>query len=403
MRVMLFTDTLGDVNGVSRFIRNAAEQAQHLGLDLTVVTSTRFDVPDAPNIISFKPRAATRMPKYEHLEIVWPPFPALWRAAQRFKPDAIHVSTPGSVGLAGRRIAKRLGVPILGVYHTDFPAYVDHLFDDTALTWLTTAAMKWFYRGFSRIFTRSADYAVRLVDMGAPEHTLVRLLPGIDLSTFQPRFAGKAEWAGVDTIPGVRPSAVKLLYVGRVSVEKNLPFLVSLWPRVVSACAAKGVDAQLLVVGDGPYLSAMRTSLSPQSAALLGFKHGAELSRLYASCDAFVFPSTTDTLGQAVMEAQASGLPVLVSDQGGPREVVRHGVTGFVLPAEDPRAWVLAMVDLLTDPRRRQAMSHAAHEFMQGFSFPNSFQHFWRIHEEAITQHRGTLPTAPAATLTAHA
>lgn len=106
---------------------------------------------------------------------------------------------------------------------------------------------------------------------------------------------------------------------------------------------------------------------------------------MYASADVFLFPSTTDTLGQVVMEAQASGLPVLVTDQGGPKEVVEHGRTGFILPA-DPAAWIDHILRLAADSALRAVMSAAAHAHMQPYSMAASFDHFWSVHEQAYAE-----------------
>src|SRR5690606_6677947 len=118
----------------------------------------------------------------------------------------------------------------------------------------------------------------------------------------------------------------------RVSVEKNLPLLARAWPRARRLAAARGIEAELIVVGDGPHREEMAAALCGERAHFLGFRRGMELSRLYASSDLFIFPSVTDTLGQVVLEAQASGLSALVSDRGGPREVVADGVSGLVIP-----------------------------------------------------------------------
>ncbi len=131
MRVSLFTDTLADVNGVSRFIRNMAEQALNHGQDLHVITSTRMAMPPGitANVFNFDPVFATKMPKYEQLELALPPLTRILRHIDRHQPDVIHISTPGPVGLVGYLAARMLKVPVLGVYHTDFPAYVEHLFE----------------------------------------------------------------------------------------------------------------------------------------------------------------------------------------------------------------------------------------------------------------------------------
>ncbi len=406
MRVCLFTDTLGDVNGVSRFIQNTARQARESGRDLTVLTSTRFPVPDWPNIRNFDPIFAGRMPRYENLELVLPPVLKMLREADRLQPDVIHVSTPGPVGTVGLIAAKMLRCPVLGVYHTDFPAYIEHLFDDAAFTWLSSVGMRAFYSSFARIFARSEDYRESLVGLGVARERLLALQPGIDIDAFHIRHRDPSIWDRLLTSPPPHlPTSppVKVLSVGRVSVEKNLPLLTKVWKRVDGECRRRGLDARLIVVGDGPYRARMEEELRGCNVAFLGFRHGRELSTIYASGDLFVFPSTTDTLGQVVMEAQSSGLPVIVSDKGGPKEVVDQARTGFVLSSEAPDLWVRTLVDLIADEPRRKAMGAAAHEAMQRMSFRASFEHFWRAHEEAWHDHLGALGITPGRAGVEHA
>ncbi len=396
MRISLFTDTLGDVNGVSRFITNVAEQSLATGRDLEVITSTRMDVPDMPNIHNFAPAFAMKLPKYENLEGVLPPLVPMLRHLDRHQPDCIHVSTPGPVGLVGFVAAKMLRVPVLGVYHTDFPAYIDHLFEDHALTTLCEGFMRFFYSPFSAIFTRSDDYVDALTNLGLPRDRTVSLMPGFDNEVFHVRNRDESIFKKLGV--SVKPTSVKALYVGRVSVEKNLPLLTKAWKRAYAKIAEQGREAELIVVGDGPYREAMQQTLKDAGVHYLGFRSGDELTATYASCDFFIFPSITDTLGQVVMESQGSGLPVLVTDQGGPKEVVRHGQTVFVLEHEDLGAWVDHIALLATDDARRETMSQAAHELMQTYSIRHSFEHFWDVHIEAWHEHlarRGVTPNSP--------
>jgi glycosyltransferase involved in cell wall biosynthesis len=395
MRLTLFTDTLGDINGVSRFIQNTAAQALANGRDLQVITSTRLPVPRLLNIINFRPRFATGMPGYQNLELAAPPVLRMLHHVRRHRPDVLHISTPGPVGSVGWLAAKIHRLPVLGVYHTDFPAYIDHLFDDAVFTEMSRAFMLHFYRSFAAVFTRSEDYVQSLVRLGLPRERILPLQAGMDTAAFHPRFRDRTLWSRT---PGVDPRSVKVLYVGRVSVEKNLPFLASMWPSVLAACSSRGLGAELIIVGDGPYRAAMELALAGQSAHFLGFRHGRELAAVYASSDLFVFPSTTDTLGQVVMESQASGLPVLVTDRGGPREVVQEGRTGYVLPATNESAWIRTITDLIADPERRGRMGADAHCSMQQFSMKRSFEHFWQVHTEAWQRRgRGTRAAAASA------
>ncbi|MFN9930930.1 MAG: glycosyltransferase, partial [bacterium] len=157
----------------------------------------------------------------------------------------------------------------------------------------------------------------------------------------------------------------------------------------VGGAGGGGFVGLLLVVGEGPYLPTRRRVLAGPgvgaSAVFLGFRHGVELARLYRGADLFLFPSCTDTLGQVVMEAQASGLPVVVTPVGGPREVIVEGRTGVVVPASE-QAWVEAVLGLLGDAGRRAAMSEASRQWMRGHTLKASFQDFWSAHQEVCNR-----------------
>lgn len=395
-RVLLFTDTLGDVNGVSRFIRDAAGCALSVGRDLTVLTSTRFELPQAPNIVNADPILAVQMPRYENLELVWPPARKMLRFAADFRPTAIHVSTPGPVGMVGRVAARRLRVPLLGTYHTDFPAYIERLFELEALTWLSRSTMSNFYRPFDVVFTRSQEYREAVQSLGVPPDRLETLRPGFRTDLFQPRFRDPSIWQRLT--PGdAAPDTLRFLSVGRVSVEKNLPFLARAWRQADAILRSRSVAGSLIVVGDGPYRERMQAELAGTRTHFLGFKHGQELSTLYASSDLFLFPSTTDTLGQVVLEAQCSGVPVLVTDQGGPRSVIQDGVTGNVLTAESPKPWVDAIVALALDPHKRRAMGNAAQAHASTMTIDNSIDHFWSIHERLSLSNQSRIATGRTA------
>lgn len=391
-RVLKFTDTLADINGVCRFIQNVAQTAHDTDHDLLVYTSTRLPMPEVDNVVNFTPIYAMKMPKYETLDLALPPPIRMLRAAEEFDPDVIHISTPGPVGSVGMLAAKLMRKPIVGVYHTDFPAYIDELFDNSLCSWACRAHMSVFYKQFRYVFSRSADYAGRLLELGLRDERLVRLRAGYDDTQFDHTLRDVSVWDQ----HGAKRDSIKAVFCGRVSTEKNLPMLVRIWPKVRQRVQAQGRDIELIIIGDGPYRGKMEQQLTPHGARFLGFRRGRELARLYASCDLFVFPSTTDTLGQVVMESQASGLPVIITDQGGPKEIVRTqhdpSPTAVMLSVEDEEAWVEAIVDLATDDAKRAAMGRAGVELMKGYTFDASFAHYWSVHESARSM--GPVPTA---------
>src|SRR5207248_2625682 len=153
---------------------------------------------------------------------------------------------------------------------------------------------------------------------------------------------------------GEHNGAVHLLYVGRISKEKDLDVLAQAYRQLRD----EGLPIQLYLVGDGPYLQALNKALP--EAVFTGYLRGKELAAAYASADVFVFPSTTDTFGNVVIEAQASGVPVIVSDTGGPKELVEANVNGVVTKSHDVEDLARAIRDLVDDKRKRDQMSRRA-------------------------------------------
>jgi glycosyltransferase involved in cell wall biosynthesis len=170
----------------------------------------------------------------------------------------------------------------------------------------------------------------------------------------------------------------KLLYVGRVSKEKNLELLGRVFQRLSMAHD----HLHLVVVGDGPYLDEMRRDMKDTPCLFTGYLEGEDLSAVFASCDLFLFPSTTDTFGNVVLEAQASGIPVIVTDSGGPQENVIHGQTGLIVPAHDEEAFYQAVDELVTQPDRLKEMGRSARDSVQARSFENAFINAWHLYEE---------------------
>ena len=162
-----------------------------------------------------------------------------------------------------------------------------------------------------------------------------------------------------------------MLFVGRISKEKNLDTLVASTRRL----AQWKTPARPLFIGDGPYLSEMKRLLP--DALFTGYLRGEELADAYASADFFVFPSTTDTFGNVVLEAQASGLPVIVSDVGGPRDLVQHARDGFITKALDAGELAEAIRRLTEDPKLRERMGALARGRVETRDWSEAFEKFW--------------------------
>lgn len=375
MKIILFTDTIGDLNGVSRFLQDMAELARLKGDDLQVVTSTRKYCPDEVNIHNFKPRLRIAMPFYSELDLAFPPTAKMKAYVLEQKPDLIHISTPGPVGIEGRKIAKKLGIPMLGTYHTDFPAYIRDNTGIELLKRLTDRWMKHFYNPFIHIFSRSEIYGTIMQnEIGIDAEKISYIRPGTNLNRFSPKHHNKDIWEHY----GAKSDSIKILYVGRITKEKNVPYLLDAWNLFKSSYP--NLNAELIMVGEG---NQKKRALGMKTLGVhyLGPIVGEALSTIYASCDIFVFPSVTDTLGQVVMESAASAMPIIVSNVGGPKSLINQDAqSGYALDI-NPELWVKHIKDLVEDKTLRNRLGNSGQEFMQTLPIEHSYDDFISVHK----------------------
>lgn len=362
-----FTDTLEDVNGVATTIRKMTASGVAAGHDITVMTC-RSEVADhGIPLKNFQPIGEFELPEYELQRLSFPPVLQIMDFLDRENFSEVIISTPGPTGLSALAAAKALGLRAIGIYHTDFPQYVRILTDDSFMETLTWNFMHWFYSQLDVIYVNSEDYRKCWVDRGIAREKL-RILPrGLDTRLFHPSRRDPDFWK----VRGLRDGEVGMLFVGRVSKEKNLDLLVSATRKL----AETKTPARPLIVGDGPYMSEMKRLLP--DAIFTGYLGGDELAAAYASADLFVFPSTTDTFGNVVLEAQASGLPAVVSDVGGPRDLVQHGRDGFITKALDSSELAGAIRRLVEDPSLRSAMGTVARGRVESRDWTEAFNKFW--------------------------
>jgi len=366
-----FTDTLEDVNGVATTIRKMTLAGVAAARDLTVVTSrTSIQIKDIP-IKNFAPIGEFELPEYELQKLSFPPILQMLDYIQREKFTELVISTPGPVGITALIAAKTLGLRTSGIYHTDFPQYVRILTDDNFLETLTWNYMHWFYSQIDLLYVNSEYYRRCWIDRGI-DPAKIKILPrGLDTALYHPTKRTEKVRKSFGAING----EPVLLYVGRISKEKDLDVLVSAFHKLKQ----RHPQAKLVLVGDGPYLKDLKKALP--EARFTGYLTGADLAGAFASADIFAFPSTTDTFGNVVLEAMASGLPCVVSDTGGPRELVREGETGFVTRSLDADSFGQALLRLVEDPGLRSTMSAKARQSVEERNWNGAFQKFWAMSE----------------------
>ncbi len=363
-----FTDTLEDVNGVANTIRKLTAAVVGHGHDLTVVTSrAEVHITGIP-IKNFAPIGEFELPEYELQKLSFPPILQIIDYIEREGFTELIISTPGPIGLTALLAAKMLGIRTSGIYHTDFPQYVRILSDDSFMESLTWNFMKWFYGQLDVLYVNSEGCRRAWIDRGIDGRRIQILPRGLDTTLFHPSRRDPAFWQ----THGVPAGHTVLLYVGRVSKEKDLDVVVSAWKKIAKD-ARKTVT--IAIVGDGPFLKELRTLLP--EAVFTGYLAGLDLAKAFASSDVFLFPSTTDTYGNVVVESLASGVPCIVSDQGGPKDLIAHGKTGFITRALDAEDFTRALVRLLSDEPLRQAMAVEAHRTVQGRDWAEAGKQFW--------------------------
>ena len=362
----VFTDNdFAKVNGVTTTLSAVLRYAP-AGLTPRIYThaGTPADRPDYLALTA----PGVGIPFYREMRIYAPRIGALRAHARADGIDLIHLTTPGPIGLAALRVAERLRLPLIGSFHTDLGSYIRMLSGSTRFERWVRRYMRWIYRRCERIFVPSEATGRMLASEGMDPARLALWTRGVDAGTFSPARrsdAVRASWAlaaggdetRADRRRGDRNLPLMLLYAGRVSQEKELALL----PGVASRLRAASVDHRWIVVGDGPYRAELERRLD--DAVFMGTLDHADVAQPMASADVFIFPSCTDTAGNVVLEAQACGLPVIVSDQGGPKENMLPDVSGLVCRGGEGEDLADAIIGLALNRQRRMSMAAEARRY----------------------------------------
>lgn len=335
------TDTFTDVNGVTKTICTLAGMAHQAKKDITVITSLDEDPEATFPLKNFKPVGSFKLPEYDSLQISYPPFMEMLAYFEKEEFDEIIISTPGPLGICALGAAKLLGLSIKGIYHTDFPRFFADITEDEKLGETAWRYMRWFYGKVDQILVPTKQYKRLLMDGGFNGDTIDVMPRGINLEKFNPSFRNRDMWRTYGLA-----GAFKFIYAGRISREKNIEVMLQAFSRLIEL----GCDADLIVVGDGPQRDELHMKYNDPQIVFTGYLYGDDLAQVYASADLFVFPSLTDTFGNVVLEAHASGLPAIVSNEGGPQEIVESHGSGLVVGARTPDEMATAMQRVIEDP-----------------------------------------------------
>jgi glycosyltransferase involved in cell wall biosynthesis len=352
-RVALVVDGIGAVHGVTHTIEQIRARGVR-GFDVEVIGTD----PGVDRRLAAV--AEIEVPSYPGLEIGVPTVPALVDALAEGRYDLVHVCSPGPAGVGAWLLGRVLELPRIGSYHTELAAYAALRTGQPGVETLANYGLRAFYGACDLVLSPSPASDARLIELGIDRERIRRWDRGVDLRRFDPAHrdarAGAGGWAP-------NPDAVNVLYAGRLSKEKGVELLADAFLEA----RRRDPRLHLVLAGGGPEEGLLRERLGEQ-ATFLGWVTGQDLARVYASADLFLFASSTETFGQVILEAQASSLPVVAVDRGGPPCLIDHGETGLLV-APEVNALAGAVVSATTTPLLRERIRRGALAAVRGRSW----------------------------------
>ena len=354
LRIGIVTETWPpEINGVALTIARWVEGLRQRGhvVRLVRVRQGHGDPPEPADPLKTLQLPGFRIPGYPQLQGGWPAQRALLDHWRQTRPDLIHVVTEGPLGYSALRAARRLAIPASTSFHTNFDGYSRHYH----LGWLARpirAYLRHFHNQDIQTLVPTAELAQQLQTLGF-HHTQV-LARGVDTARFSPQRRDpdlRRQW-------GATPETLVALYVGRLAAEKNLELVIAAF----QAIRRVQPDARLALVGDGPLAARLRARHS--DFAYCGMRQGVDLATHYASADLFLFPSLTETFGNVVLEAMASGLAVAAFDYAAAHAHVEPGRSGWLAPFGDTEAFITQAAALATDVASLRRMGENARQAM---------------------------------------
>ncbi len=371
-RVALLADGLGTMHGVTHTIQQIRERGVP-GYDVEVI-GTDADVDRRLSAV-----AEIEVPYYRGMHIGVPGVPALTEALAEGRYDLVHLCSPGPAGIGAWLLARVLELPVIGSYHTELAAYAGVRSGQAQIEALATAGLAGFYGALPTVLSPSPASDNRLGELGVPATRIIRWDRGVDIERFDPGLRTPGRFAG----------EVNVLYAGRLTTEKGVDRLA----EAFEAARSRDPRLHLVLAGGGPEEAALRERLG-DSATFLGWLGGRDLAVAYASADLFAFASRTDTFGQVILEAQASGLPVVAVNEGGPASLIADGETGL-LTGPEPAAVTEGILRLAQQPALHARIRKAGLAVTQGRTWEASLARL-------AAGYRTALLRAPAAGAARH-
>ncbi|KUP06607.1 glycosyl transferase [Bacillus coahuilensis p1.1.43] len=384
MRVAIFTDTYyPQVNGVARTLKRLTEQMSKRGYEYEVFAPEIDNSPLYPNVHQF-----TSIPFlfYPECRTAFANPKTIEKRLKEFKPDLIHITTPLTLGLYGLHAAKKLKIPVVGSYHTHFDLYLDYY----KMSWISPLLwkyMKWFHAPFEKIFVPSQETKLHLETQGFTDLSIWSRGVNCEIFTPDKREEGRLHLKDKYSISSENIA----LYVGRLAPEKDLNTLIY---SIKNTSVKTKEDLHWIIVGDGPCMEELKGELEEEKVLFTGYLSGNEIAMMYAAADVFLFPSATETFGNVVLESLSSGVPSIVSNQGGVKDIVTHEINGLKCEAGNGEQFVNALEYIINNPSVKHEMAKRARLYALEQSWDCIFDRLFSEYEEIIFYHHQILKHA---------
>ncbi len=371
MKLAIFTDTFTpQVNGVSMTFQRFVDFLDKKGIEYRLfVPETKREGSYNEQVLKF---ASMPFFLYPECRFTFPNVYQIKKELKKFQPDLIHIATPINMGLSGLYYGNKLNIPTVASYHTNFDRFLGY-YNVQFMSKALWKYLRWFHQPMLRTFVPSNDTKQTLLNKGLQNIGIWSR--GVDCELFQPSNSAQELRSKFQ----IKEKNI-LTYVGRLAPEKDLDVLMEIANKVPSQIKK---NVHWLVVGDGPMKEKLQ-QIAPENMTFTGYIKGKELADIYAGTTVFVFPSTTETFGNVVLESLACGTPVICAKSGGVQEIVKDQKNGILCEAKDVQSFINAITNLLQDNRKLKWMGLEARNDALKRSWDKVFDDLLNQYEQVL-------------------
>ncbi|MEP2024453.1 MAG: glycosyltransferase family 1 protein [Reichenbachiella sp.] len=379
-KIAIFADILEEnFDGVSVTLHKILHAIPKDQFEVLVITShPPKDLQSIPHKIHLCPYL--KVPAQKGYRLGLPYNKKLKNVLDQFSPDLIHFTSPSLFGRFAIKYGQKNHLPVVNIYHTHYPLYLKYYVGragDFLIGRIAKYLFMWYYRNSDLTLVPTRTVKKDLLKLGISASKLKVWGRSLNVKNFNPTFRDETLFDVV-----IPEGNKKVLFVSRLIKEKEMKTIFKVYKKLRKA----DKTITMIITGDGPKRDWLENKMP--KAVFTGKKVGIDLAKIYASCDLFFFPSESETFGNVVIEAMASGLPVVAADAGGPSEIVKNNKTGFLVKPRKAKKFANRIVEILSNHEMHKQMSQEALNFVQTRTIESLHDQLWEIYNQTINKHQ---------------